>query len=115
MNTMPGVKRWIGNLSIARTLTAIGVVTSTTALLIAYVALVAYDVSSSRLDRESLMTRVNRDEKLLSAVIQVFLADCPQRLAAIRTAVDAGDSKRIRTTAHALAGRGRQFVRGRVG
>jgi signal transduction histidine kinase/DNA-binding response OmpR family regulator/HPt (histidine-containing phosphotransfer) domain-containing protein len=56
------------------------------------------------IDRETLMARVSRDEKLLSAVIQVFLADCPQRLAAIKTAVDAGDSQGIQTTAHALKG-----------
>jgi CheY-like chemotaxis protein len=56
------------------------------------------------IDRESLMTRVGRDEILLRDVVELFLIDCPQRLAAIKAAVEAGDSERIRTTAHALKG-----------
>ena len=60
--------------------------------------------SETPIDREDLMVRVGQDERLLTNVIQLFLADCPPRLAAIKAAVDARDGERIRTTAHALKG-----------
>jgi two-component system sensor histidine kinase/response regulator len=62
MNTMDRVKRWFGNLSIARKLTAIGVLTSTMSLMVACVALMAYDLSSSR-------ARLLRDTGLLADVV----------------------------------------------
>ena len=41
---------------------------------------------------------------LAADVIQLFLEDCPARVAAIKAAVDAGDAERIRAAAHALKG-----------
>jgi HPt (histidine-containing phosphotransfer) domain-containing protein len=44
------------------------------------------------------------DEQLCSDVIQLFIEDCPARLAAIKSAVDARDADAIRSAAHALKG-----------
>jgi CheY-like chemotaxis protein/HPt (histidine-containing phosphotransfer) domain-containing protein len=55
-------------------------------------------------DREGLLARVGGDPELFVEVVQLFLADCPARVAAIRAAVDAGDAERIRVTSHALKG-----------
>jgi len=44
------------------------------------------------------------DQTLFAEVSQLFIEDCPARLAAIRAAVDDGDAERIRETAHALKG-----------
>jgi two-component system sensor histidine kinase/response regulator len=55
-------------------------------------------------DRDALLARLGHDEELFADVVQVFLADCPGRLAAIKAAVDARDGEQIRTTSHALKG-----------
>ena len=55
-------------------------------------------------DRVSLMARVGGDQQLFVEVIQLFLADCPVRVAAIGAAVDARDAEGIRVAAHALKG-----------
>jgi signal transduction histidine kinase/CheY-like chemotaxis protein len=62
MYTMHTLSWWFGNLSLARKLTAIGVVTSTASLVVACTVLLAYDVSSSR-------QRLVRDTGLLADVI----------------------------------------------
>jgi len=56
------------------------------------------------IDREGLMARLGHDEALLSEVIRLFLEDCPERLIAIKAAVDARDAVQIRATAHCLKG-----------
>jgi CheY-like chemotaxis protein len=58
----------------------------------------------SPIDRESLLNRVGGDEGLLIEIVQLFLVDCPLRLAAIKEAVAAGNPDDIRLTAHALKG-----------
>jgi signal transduction histidine kinase/DNA-binding response OmpR family regulator len=58
----------------------------------------------SAINRDELMDRLGGDTELLAEVIDLFLADCPRRLADIKAAVDAGDGERLRTTAHALKG-----------
>lgn len=55
-------------------------------------------------NQAELMDRLGGDTDLLRDVIQVFLEDCPQRLAAIKAAVDARDGECIRTASHALRG-----------
>jgi CheY-like chemotaxis protein len=55
-------------------------------------------------DRSSLLARLSGDEELLGVVVGLFLEDCPQRVTAIRAAVDAGDADRVRFEAHALRG-----------
>jgi two-component system sensor histidine kinase/response regulator len=56
------------------------------------------------LDREALFTRVGQDAGLFREVIQLFLSDCPVRMAAIKSAVEARDAEAIRLAAHALKG-----------
>jgi CheY-like chemotaxis protein len=71
------------------------------------VAAVADTVAESAvavLDFDALFTRVGQDADLLKEVINLFLADCPVRMAAIKAAVDARDAEAIRQAAHALKG-----------
>ena len=56
------------------------------------------------IDSDQFMRRLGGDEQLFMDVIQLFLHDCPLRLAAIKEAVDEGDPEKIRSTAHALKG-----------
>jgi signal transduction histidine kinase/DNA-binding response OmpR family regulator len=60
--------------------------------------------AASPIDRESLLNRVGGDEELLTEIVQLFLVDCPLRVAAIREAVASGNADEIRLTAHALKG-----------
>jgi HPt (histidine-containing phosphotransfer) domain-containing protein len=50
------------------------------------------------------MRRRLGDDDLIAEITAIFLADCPVRLAEIKTAVDARDRDAIRTAAHALKG-----------
>jgi two-component system sensor histidine kinase/response regulator len=61
-------------------------------------------VTASPVDREALMTRVGGDEELFTEVIQLFLLDCPARVAAIKAAVESEDCDEVRLAAHALKG-----------
>ena len=56
------------------------------------------------LDRSDALDRLGGDRALLAEVARLFLEDCPTRLAAIKTAVDADDAEGIRASAHALKG-----------
>jgi CheY-like chemotaxis protein len=55
-------------------------------------------------DRDELMERLGDDRALFDDVINIFLDDCPRRLAAIKTAVDQADAAQIEETAHVLKG-----------
>jgi len=55
-------------------------------------------------DLDALRARVDGDDQLLQEVIAMFLNDCPQRLAALQRAVEAGDADAIRVAAHAIKG-----------
>ena len=59
---------------------------------------------ASPIEREALMARVGGDEELFAEVIQLFLLDCPARVAAIKAAVESGDPEEVRLAAHALKG-----------
>jgi CheY-like chemotaxis protein len=61
-------------------------------------------VRAMPIDSQQFMSRLGGDEQLFLDVVQVFLQDCPARLAEIKEAVDRRDAKRIRATAHALKG-----------
>ena len=61
-------------------------------------------------EREAALERLGGDAALLSEVIQLFIEDCPARIAAIKAAVDAKDGAAIAREAHALEGRRRQPV-----
>ena len=55
-------------------------------------------------ERAAALERLGGDTQLLSEVIQLFLVDCPLRLAAIKAAVDARDGDAISREAHGLKG-----------
>jgi CheY-like chemotaxis protein len=56
------------------------------------------------MDRAGMMERLGGDEELVGEVIRLFIQDCPNRLAAIKTAVDRQSAEDIRQAAHALKG-----------
>jgi HPt (histidine-containing phosphotransfer) domain-containing protein len=60
--------------------------------------------TSLAVNREEMLNRLGGDEALFNDVVAIFLEDCPQRLAAIKAAVEARDGEQIRQTAHALKG-----------
>ena len=60
--------------------------------------------SSHVLDREGLLERLGHDDQLVGDVVQMFLADCPARLADIRAAIDRRDAGAIASAAHTLKG-----------
>jgi len=60
--------------------------------------------AASPIDREALLNRVGGDEELLMEIVQLFLVDCPLRVAAIKEAVAGGNPDEIRLAAHALKG-----------
>jgi signal transduction histidine kinase/CheY-like chemotaxis protein len=55
-------------------------------------------------DEGALLNRVDGDTELMSDVIQLFLDDCPARLAAIKDAVTRRHPDDLRAAAHALKG-----------
>jgi len=55
-------------------------------------------------DFAALIARLGGEASLLADVIQIFLQDCPARVAAIRQAIDDRDRDAIRSNAHALKG-----------
>lgn len=54
--------------------------------------------------RESALARLDNDEDLLQDVIQQFVADAPDALAAIEQAIERSDSEALRHAAHSLKG-----------
>jgi CheY-like chemotaxis protein len=62
------------------------------------------DAPAPAVDRAALLERLGGDEELLRDVVRLFLADCPDRLAAIRAAIDRRDADRLRVEAHTLKG-----------
>jgi signal transduction histidine kinase/CheY-like chemotaxis protein len=56
------------------------------------------------LDRAAMMRRLGGDLELLADVTNLFLEDCPVRVAAIKAAIDARDADGLRMAAHALKG-----------
>jgi two-component system, sensor histidine kinase and response regulator len=55
-------------------------------------------------ERAAALERLGGDRALLSEVIQLFLEDCPIRVAAIRAAIDLRDAEGLCSEAHALKG-----------
>ncbi|HJS73236.1 MAG TPA: response regulator, partial [Vicinamibacteria bacterium] len=54
------------------------------------------------LDESALLKGVSGDRKLLRELVQIFLADSPPRLAAIRSAVAKRDASALATAAHSI-------------
>ena len=60
--------------------------------------------ADANLDTAALLERCGGDSQLLSELAELFLTGHPQQLAAIRTAVERGDSKALELAAHTLKG-----------
>ncbi len=60
--------------------------------------------STAVLDERSLLDRVGGDRQLLAELARIFLADSPQMMAAIRSAVQQRDAAALRRAAHTLKG-----------
>jgi two-component system, sensor histidine kinase and response regulator len=56
------------------------------------------------IDFQALEHRLSNDAELVETVLQVFIADCPDQLAAFEEAVSRRDASAIRSAAHALRG-----------
>lgn len=56
------------------------------------------------IDRRKLLESLDNDPQLLKELIGIFLADYPETLADLRTAVTARNSKQIAGSSHALRG-----------
>jgi CheY-like chemotaxis protein len=69
---------------------------------------------SEPIDRAGLLARTAGDEALAQTIIGIFLEDCPNRLAAIRAAIEAGDGEALRQAAHALKGAAANLSASRV-
>ena len=61
-------------------------------------------VLPSVFEREAALGRMGGDTGLLTEVIQLFIEDCPARVAAIKAAVDAKNGAAIAAETHALKG-----------
>jgi CheY-like chemotaxis protein len=55
-------------------------------------------------NRALLIERLGGDEALVRDVVQLFLTDSPPRIAAIRVAIENGDTRALESAAHALKG-----------
>jgi signal transduction histidine kinase/CheY-like chemotaxis protein len=62
------------------------------------------EITGEIMDFPSFRNRLGEDESLMSEVAVIFIEDCPARLAAIKSAVDALDAEAVRAAAHALKG-----------
>jgi len=60
--------------------------------------------SYAPVDRAAVMVALGGDEALFADAVTIFLEDCPGRLTNIRSALDDGDPRAIRASAHALKG-----------
>jgi two-component system sensor histidine kinase/response regulator len=56
------------------------------------------------LDRTAALERVEGDAELLQELVDLFLADAPERMADIRGALAARDAEALRKAAHSLKG-----------
>jgi HPt (histidine-containing phosphotransfer) domain-containing protein len=55
-------------------------------------------------DRTDMLARLDGDEELMIELIRLFLAECHQRVAAIKTAIDGRDGPQLAAAAHAMKG-----------
>ena len=62
------------------------------------------DSEKSVFDREALLTRVADDQNLLREIIELFLAEAPELMQALRASVECRDSSSLERNAHALKG-----------
>jgi CheY-like chemotaxis protein len=59
---------------------------------------------TEKLDRASLLERVEGDQELLTEMIHLFMEDAPRQLAAMQDALQRGDASVLERAAHSLKG-----------
>ena len=64
------------------------------------------------IDRAEVLERFEGDMDLVREVAELFIADCPHRLAAVREALADGDSAGLQRAAHSLKGSVSNFSAG---
>jgi HPt (histidine-containing phosphotransfer) domain-containing protein len=62
------------------------------------------DLPPDKIDRETLLNLMDRDESLLRELAGLFLADMPRLMAEIQDSVARGDCPRLDEAAHTLKG-----------
>jgi HPt (histidine-containing phosphotransfer) domain-containing protein len=65
---------------------------------------VSFNSQLANLDRALALERVGGDTELLQEVARLFLDDCPNSIASIRSAIEAQDAKALERAAHNLKG-----------
>jgi two-component system, sensor histidine kinase and response regulator len=60
--------------------------------------------TSPLVDRQALLAQVDGDTELLRRMVSIFLADAPERLGAIRAAVESNNAESLAKLAHRLKG-----------
>jgi signal transduction histidine kinase/CheY-like chemotaxis protein/HPt (histidine-containing phosphotransfer) domain-containing protein len=60
--------------------------------------------TSPLVDRQALLVQVDGDTELLRRMVSIFLADAPERLGAIRAAVESNNAESLAKLAHRLKG-----------
>lgn len=66
-------------------------------------------VAAAPMNVEEMRRQLGDDDALVAEVIQLFLDDCPVRMAALATAIDARDAATVRRAAHAIKGGASNF------
>jgi CheY-like chemotaxis protein len=56
------------------------------------------------IDQQDLLERLGGDDELLAELTDIFHAETPRMMAALRTAVDAGDATNVQRVSHTLRG-----------
>ena len=71
-------------------------------------------VNAAPMDAEEMRRQLGNDDALVAEVIELFLEDCPVRMAALATAIDVRDAAMVRRAAHAIKGSASNFFASRV-
>jgi HPt (histidine-containing phosphotransfer) domain-containing protein len=63
----------------------------------------------NRLDRETILERLEGNQDLLSELVELFLIEAPELIEAMRTALQGGDMRALEHSAHSMKGAAGNF------
>ena len=66
-------------------------------------------MTAAPLNVDEMRQQLGNDDALIAEVIQLFLDDCPARMATLASSIDAGDAAKVRRAAHAIKGGASNF------
>lgn len=52
----------------------------------------------------AMLERLDGDEELARQLVELFVAECPRMMAAVRDSVESGEAEQVRRAAHAFKG-----------